>query len=473
MENKVNYSNSESSGDAIRSKLPQSKKLGFWNNTFILWGFVLVISSLLVGGMVGSQLPFRQALIVIFFAGIFNSVIAILIGVIGARTGYTSAMIYRYSYGNFGVILPNLIMALAAVVWFAVILNITRDAFVNLVGINIGTPLLYWGVTLVIAIIFLIPAYKTMKWIGYVDYLAAPAIVIILIATIWGALDVGGGFTEIIANAPAASGSIMVLLTATAGGWLHGNAVISDFTRFYKTGKQAAIGLFLTYGVLMVFQYIGATIGALATGEWNVFLIMDSFGLLEITFFALFLGSWSTSMAAIYFAANLMAAPPIPEYKNEEYTRKLVLIFSWGAALFFAWYGPDQVFSFLLQFLAWLIGPIVITVIIDYWLLPEKRTLYETEGTRPDTDINPAAYLAWIVGFLGGFFTQGFFISLINGMVVAGIIYYSWMRLALNRKTIPENQLRGIFKKEPSKVSKKKQGKASEEGNRKGDQEEY
>jgi cytosine permease len=94
---------------------------------------------------------------------------------------------------------------------------------------------------------------------------------------------------------------------------------------------------------------------------------------------------------------------------------------------------------------------------LDYWLLPEKRKLYETEGVRPDTNINPAAYLAWIVGFLSGFFTQGIFISLINGMVVTGIIYYIWMRSALNRKTTPENQLRSIFKKEPSiKVEKDK-----------------
>lgn len=92
----------ETKGDAVRSKLPQSKRLGFWSNTFILWGFVLVISSLLVGGVVGSQLPFRQAVYVILFAGAFNTTIAVLIGIIGARTGYTSAMIFRYSYGNLG-----------------------------------------------------------------------------------------------------------------------------------------------------------------------------------------------------------------------------------------------------------------------------------------------------------------------------------------------------------------------------------
>jgi cytosine permease len=447
MEESSNQIQSENLGDAVRSKLPQSKRMGFWSNTFILWGLVLTVSSLLVGGLVGSQLAFKEAMIVIAMAGVFNSIVSILIGIIGARTGYTSAMIFRYSYGNKGVILPNFIIAITTVVWFAVILNLTRDAFVEIIGIGEQSSFLFWGITLLMAIMFLIPAYKTMRWIAYVDYLAVPAIIFILVVTIWGALDIGGGLKEIIQQAPIASASALVVFTSAAGGWLHANTVISDFTRFYKSGKHAAIGLFLTYGVLMVFQYIGATLGALATGEWNIFLIMDQFGLLEISFFAIFLGSWSTSMAAIYFGANMMAAPPMPKYKNEEKNRKLVLLISWGIALFFAWYGPDQIFNFFLQFLSWLIGPIAITVIIDYWLFPEKRKLYEAEGGYPNMRINPAAYLAWTGGFLVGYFTQDFFISLINGMVVTGILYYAWMRIALNQGKTPEDHIRMLVGK--------------------------
>ena len=436
-------------GDAVRSRLPQSKRMGFWNNTFVLWGLVLSVSSLLVGGLVGSQLSFKEAMIVIALAGVFNSIVSILIGIIGARTGFTSAMIFRYSYGNIGVILPNFIIAITTVVWFAVILNLTRDSFVQILKITDQSPFLYWGITLVMAIMFLIPAYKTMKWITYVDYLAVPAIIFILVITVWGALDIGGGLKEIIKNSPVASASALIVFTSAAGGWLHANTVISDFTRFYKNGKQAAIGLFLTYGVLMVFQYIGATLGALATGEWNIFLIMDKFGLLEVAFAAIFLGSWSTAMAAIYFAANMMAAPPMPAYKNEEKNRKLVLIISWVIALFFAWYGPDRIFNFFLQFLAWLIGPIAITVIVDYWLFPAKRNLYEGKDGYPDMSINPAAYLAWIGGFLAGYYSQEFFISLINGMFVAGVIYYVWMRFAIKRGTTPENQIRAFLGKDP------------------------
>lgn len=434
-------------GDSVRSRLPESKRLGFWSNTFILWGLVLVVSSLLVGGVVGTQLSFKNAMIVIIMAGIFNSLVSILIGLIGTRTGYTSAMIFRFSYGNIGVLLPNFIMSITTVVWFAVILNLTRDAFIDIVNVTMDQSLLYWGITLLMAIIFVIPAYKTIKWIAYVDFLAAPAIVFILIATVWGALDIGGGLRQIIQQAPVVSGSIFVVFTSAAGGWLHSNTMMSDFTRFYKTDRQAIIGIFLTFGVMMVFQYIGATIGALATGEWNIFLIMDQFGLLEITFFAIFLGSWSTSMAAIYFAANLMAAPPIPEYKNEEKTRKLVLIIAWGFALFFAWYGPDQIFSFFLQFLAWLVGPIAMTVITDYWLLPGNKKNYESTTGFPTMRINPAAFLAWIGGFLVGYFTQNFFISLLNGMIVTGILYYAWMRIAMNRNTTPEVQMKKLFGK--------------------------
>lgn len=89
MENQELLPAGDSHGDAVRSRLPDSKKLGFWSNTFILWGLVLTVSSLLVGGPVGSQLSFWDAMIVIAMAGVFNTVVAVAIGLTGTRTGFT------------------------------------------------------------------------------------------------------------------------------------------------------------------------------------------------------------------------------------------------------------------------------------------------------------------------------------------------------------------------------------------------
>src|SRR5690606_16655610 len=97
MESTNNSTGHSHAGDAVRSRLPQSKRMGFWSNTFILWGLVLTVSSLLVGGVAGSHLALWDAMIVIAMAGVFNTLVAIFIGRIGQRTGYTSAMVFRFS----------------------------------------------------------------------------------------------------------------------------------------------------------------------------------------------------------------------------------------------------------------------------------------------------------------------------------------------------------------------------------------
>ncbi len=57
---------------------------------------------------------------------------------------------------------------------------------------------------------------------------------------------------------------------------------------------------------------------------------------------------------------------------------------------------------------------------------------------------NPAAYLAWIIGFIVGYYTNNieFGSGAINSLVVSAIVYFSWMNFALSRNTTPEKQLR-------------------------------
>ena len=121
-------------GDAARSQLPLSHRLGFWTNSFILWGWVLVLSSFLVGGLVGKVFPLQLSMPIIFFGTLCNAIIGVLIGAAAARTGYSSALLFRYAYGRQGVLLPNVLMGLTNMGWFALILNLTRDGFVAQVG---------------------------------------------------------------------------------------------------------------------------------------------------------------------------------------------------------------------------------------------------------------------------------------------------------------------------------------------------
>ena len=91
--------------------------------------------------------------------------------------------------------------------------------------------------------------------------------------------------------------------------------------------------------------------------------------------------------------------------------------------------------------------PIAVTVILDYWAFPEDRSRYE-RADGADMNLNPAAFAAWGAGFVAGFYIGGneLWSGLLSSGLVAGLIYYGWMRLALTRGSTPEAQIFGSEK---------------------------
>ncbi|MBU2602356.1 MAG: cytosine permease [Actinobacteria bacterium] len=430
-------------GEAARSKVPMNRRLGFWTNSAVLAGFVIVISSLLVGGIVGANFPPRQAVWLILFAALSNSFVAIFICGIAARTGYSSALIYRFAYGSKGSILPNLVMALTGVGWFAVIVNITRDAFVDLVGIPVDS-IGNWISMVVISALFVVPAYKSIRWIGYVSWVAVPALLVVLVVVLWKTVGDAGGVSPLFALTKGSGMGILTGMTIAAGGWLQGATVSADFARFFKNARASTGGVLLTFGVLVFIQFAGGAFGAAVTGEWNIFLIVSSFGLVSVTFIALFLGAWSTGQAIMYGASLQTAAPPIPMWKDQETTRRAAVIILWVAAVVAGSLGIETVMNWWLTLLATVIAPIATTVILDYWAFPSRQKMYES-GRSPDTLVNPAALVTWIVGFLVGYYSgkQNFGVAVINGMIASAIVYYPWMYLTVSRSQRAEQTLQG------------------------------
>ena len=166
-------------GDAARSKVPLSRRLSYWDNSIILWGWVLVLSSFLVGGIVGQSFPLKLAMPIIFLGTLSNGIVGALIGAAAARTGYSSALLYRYTFGRKGVVLPNVLMGLSSMGWFSVILNLTRDGFAEHWGWEAGSA--PWLIaTIAIGVLFIIPAVVRIGWIAYVDWIAVPGFLIMV-----------------------------------------------------------------------------------------------------------------------------------------------------------------------------------------------------------------------------------------------------------------------------------------------------
>lgn len=411
-----------------------SRRLGLADNMLIMAGFVIVISSLLVGGTIGQSFPPKMAFPIILFAALSNSFVSVLIGAIGARTGYTSGLIYRFSYGRIGTLLPNFVMAFTAAGWFSIIIGSTRDLIAEHFGVAAGN-FMYFGIMIIVSLMFVIPAFVSIKWIGYVNYIAVPALVIIIGYLIVKSFQIAGGISGLMAIDFEPKMPILMGLSAAAGGWLQGATVSPDFTRYAKDGKQSAWTMLASFGFLAFVQFAAGAMGAATTGEWNIFLILTASGAGFIAVLAVFLGAWSTCQAQVYGASLQATAPPSPMVKNQEFTRRMWVVILWVFALIVGYFGLGDSLSWYLGILAAAISPTAITTILDYYAFPERQAMYESNA-MPDKDINPAAIVSWIVGFAVVYFSneRQILVPVLNGMVVSGIIYYVWMRLELNKK---------------------------------------
>jgi cytosine permease len=433
-------------GDAARSQLPLSHRLSFWTNSFILWGWVLVLSSFLVGGLVGKVFPLQLSMPIIFFGTLCNAIIGVLIGAAAARTGYSSALLFRYAYGRQGVLLPNVLMGLTNMGWFALILNLTRDGFVAQVGAEPGGTV--WLVsTLILGALFILPAAVKIRWIAYIDWFAVPGFMAIFLLVLMHVLSGAGGFTTLWAKWYEPSKPIFIGFDMAAGGWLAGVTIIADLARFWKNAKHAVVGIMTAYVGLVTVQYWGGAIGAAHTGEWNLFLIAGALGLGILAWLALWFGAQSTVQGGTYAAGLAFSAPPIPMVRGQEFTRRIATVGVGVLGLVGSFIGLDRFAMWWVQFLSWVVAPIAITIIIDYWAFPEQRSRYEkTDGA--DMNLNPAAFVAWIAGFIAGYYVGGneLWSGLLSSAIVAGVIYYAWMRLAFAHGTTPERQLFGTPK---------------------------
>ncbi|MBI4553166.1 MAG: cytosine permease [Candidatus Latescibacteria bacterium] len=428
-------------GDAARSKVPLSHRLGFWNNSLILAGWVLVLSSFLVGGLVGQAFPLRMSMPIIFFGTLCNGIVGVLIGVAAARTGYSSALLYRYSYGRSGVVLPNVIMGIVNMGWFAVILNITRDGFIEQIGAAPGSFL--WIVaTVAIGALFILPAVIKIRWLAYIDWFAVPGFMVIFGLVLILTLRSAGGLVALWDKTWTPKVNVLTGFDMAAGGWLVGVTIISDLARFWKNGKHAAIGILSAYAILVTLQYWGGAIGAAHTGDFNIFLITNTLGLGFLAWVALWFGAQSTVQGGVYASGLAFSAPPLPIARNQEFTRRVATILTGLVGFAGSFLGLDKLANWWVGFLAWVVSPIAITVILDYWAFPERRGRYE-HARGSDMNLNPAAFVAWAAGFAVGYYTgvTQLFSGLITSTLTAGLIYYGWMRFALARGTTPERQL--------------------------------
>ena len=86
--------------DYARTAVPADQRKG-WISMGCIWAGVGISLGLIVtGGTLGDGLTFQHALLAAFIGGAVLALVTSLCGIVGAKTGFSTAMVSQFTFGK-------------------------------------------------------------------------------------------------------------------------------------------------------------------------------------------------------------------------------------------------------------------------------------------------------------------------------------------------------------------------------------
>ena len=385
--------------DYERAPVPEMRQKA-WYNMGLVWGGVAAcLACLMVGGIVGSMLTLGDAIIAIICGCLITTVIGSICSVVGGRLNLSTAMITRFAFGDLGVIIVALVLALGCYGWFAVQLGLFGETFKASWGIMTGvTP---GAMSLIVAIIIggllmistAVFGYRALAWLSYIVVVPIVLLMIASLVIVLGAHP----WSELLAHAPATPAPMAVVISIIAGGFMVGAVITPDVSRYAKSTGHSVGGVVLGFLVFqVVLMYVGAIL-AHAVGEWDVVKIMLGLGWGLIAMLVLILAQWTTNDNNLYSAALAFSVV---------FRRWPKWVLTLGAGIIgiiLALWGIYGQFPQWLMFIGVLIPPIAGIYIADYFIT--NREFYKYENLPQVAKARSLMLLSWAVASFIGFCT--------------------------------------------------------------------
>lgn len=422
--------------DLLPTKV-HDRTLSFIDFTLLWAGMTVNIAGFAIGAQFYPQLAPVSVLWAIFVAYMMVTLLLVLNGDIGIKYGITFSVYMRACYGYKGSWIPGIIRTIPCFFWFGFQTWVGALALDSVVSMLTGfSNLTLW--IILFAGLQVGNAIYGLKAMAKFDWVAIPMLAFVFIAIfLWLLKANDASFAADILHAPSENTySMPFAIMGIAGGWITMALNSPDLTRQLKvTGDISTnfverntipfagqvLGLVLAGALILI---VGLT-ASILTGEWNpINVVAQTFGpdkpmILFICFITITFAQWSTNTAA-----NLM--PPtyvlLNCFPKLSYAWATIISGIIGIAIM-----PWEFSDYLVQFQVFsssLLGPVCGIMLADYYLIRKMKLnvpeLYSLSGQyRYAYGFNPAAVIATLVAFIGGFFLPdyAFFVTFLIGIV--------------------------------------------------------
>lgn len=421
-----NVSNTVVKDEAL-SAIPSSERQHWLTPAVIFGGLEFTIPVLMVGATLAVSFGMSSIFwILVVSLLVFQWIGNALQGYIGAKTGRSSSVIARTSFGALQArFIVGLTIFAVSTGWWALQTAVAGNAISAMMGIDYTTQWFAWAmITIIAGLLFAIPSiigYASMKW---TDYIAVPAGLLLIGSGIFYALTTTGW--ETIANwSPEPTMTFLMGVSLVIGANVSQWVIASDYTRYAK--PRVKDNIFIPLGIIAVgfpLFYVGA-IMSVGVGSADIVEVMLGLGFPIWGFFILWFATWTSQLVNNYSMglalSNLMNV-------NSGKGRAILTFIGTILAIIVALAGVLDYFMDFLYMTA-LIYPAIAGVMFADFFFVRKKNWADHQGW------NWMATIAIVVATAVGYYTQyvnEFGLPAVQSLISAVVVYIIAMKIKAN-----------------------------------------
>ncbi|NNC22797.1 cytosine permease [Salinisphaera sp. USBA-960] len=405
--------------------------------TFAMWlGANVVVTTILTGMLLVPNLSFLHAMLLVLLGSAIGIVPLVLIGVMGQRTGLTTMILARATFGRVGASMPAWVNLCVLVAWSwiqALLAGMSLDyAVESLTGYsNVALfTVLCEGLVVLITLRGHL-GIETAEKIAALLMLALATVVFYALAHHYDLASI----TEVTAQGGLGNGIAFDIVIATAFSWI---PLAADYNRHCKSVTAAVAGTWGGYvTATLIAMGLGATVSALSlsTGleqTYDPTQLLSNFGFGLPAAFVIFFSVLTTNVMCVYSAtlSYMSVRPSTPFWKP-------ALIIGITSVLGSLIPGILDQFQNFLLIIGSLFIPAFALMIVDYFLIDRGRFTHQNliaQAGRLPT-FNPVAFFSYAVGAALAYYWNWVaplsFGASLPVFVVTGLLYYvatRWQR---------------------------------------------
>ncbi len=376
----------EAFNDYEFSPVPDEKKNTWKSQVFVWLGVGFCLTAFTLGGQIALGLGFWPTVAAVLIGGIILTVVAALCGAIGVRSGLSSTVSSRFTFGKYGAMAFGIIVAVCNMGWFGYQCTFFGSSIVSMFKLAAGIEINRTICIILGGLLMMITAIVGYKGIKMLSQIGVPLLFALVIAGVI-ATFIRIPATEILGATPTAPISFATAVSLMVGSFIVGVSIVQDFTRYSKTVKDSTIGVTLGFTIGYPAVVICGAIFASAfqTNDLSDVLI-NILGFGYIAAFIIVVATWTTNDNNLYQSTlgltnTFHGLLKLPRWVITAICGIFATIL--GAIGMIDWLVP------FLNLLCVLIPPIAGAMLADFYILKnDGKYTYENMDNIPDVRLD-------------------------------------------------------------------------------------